>query len=694
MRSINEDIEPCDNFYEFACGNWQYSHQREFGKPNNWFAERSRVISKAVTKILEEPDRDSNLKSLKQARRLYRTCLDTDTLNNLQYEPVFDFLEKMGLPREFPDINTIRYPNNDIFNVARTLALIQRYLGIDVMVQMSLELNPSTNRTTLTIGPVTNFMSPLPEPLFDYHRNRAGRHRARRAITPEQEAETNRLVRAKVQYMMKVIISMFPYVSFDENLLANVCVKIIIMEMTLKKILDPEKKGEDYTVRTLRKYMYSNTPDSFEEKLFDWESYMEYVVYETNCTWNIDDQVLVRNPDYFLELQSKLINTPMEEIQQFIWWKVVEGLITHTTEGMANLKASLKEAVVPSYVKMTRPEFCTAVTRDFVKGPIAYEFYVRDDLKVTTAKVETMIKQLQVAFNDMITESNWTDEAAKEVTTLKANAIKIGVGYPKLFEKPDELDKNYEHVIIQEGQYLNTMLNIRAHTISMVLGTVGQAVDVDALKPPTMDPLEVNAFYNRMDNSINIPSGILQIPFFNKGADVVNYGAIGSILGHEISHGFDIEGKDYDIYGKKTSLWSPKVVQEYLIRAQCFIEQYDKFMLNSNVKLNGTHTLAENMADNVGLKQSWRAYKSHNIGQDSSLPGLTEYSNDQLFFLSYAHVWCQNPEEEQFNTFNNDEHSPSVARVIGSLRNSPEFADVWKCPVGSPMNPSKKCSMW
>ncbi|XP_015365840.1 PREDICTED: neprilysin-2-like [Diuraphis noxia] len=697
MRSIDVDVEPCDNFYEFACGKWQYSHQRENGKPNNWFAERSRVISVAVTKILEEPDRDTDLKSLKQARRLYRTCLDTDTLNNLQYEPVFQVLEKMGLPRKFPDLTTTSYFNGSVFNVAKSLALIERYLGIDAMLQMSLELDPSNNRTILSIGPITNFLMPLPEPLFDYHRNRVGGHRARRGFAFIEDLATNRLVKAKMKYMMEVIMTMFPYKIFSSNILATNCFKIILMEVALKKNVDTEKKGKEYTINSLKDYMHSKTNHPLHEKLFDWQSFIDNFVLESNLTWNMDDKVLVHDPEYFLELQSMLSKTSLEEIQQFIWWKVVEGLISHTTTDMINYKVALNEFAIPSYTKMTRPEFCTAVSRAFAKGPIAYEFYVRDDLKVTTAKVKTMIKQLQNAFGDLIKKSNWTDEATKQMTTLKANAMKIGVGYPKIFEKPDELDKIYEHVIVQEGQYLKTMLDIKAYEISLILENVGHPINMDAQKLITTDPLEVNAFYSRTDNSINIPPGILQIPFFNKGVDVVNYGAIGTILGHEISHGFDIEGKDYDIHGRKTSQWSPKVIQEYLVRAQCFIEQYDKFMLNSNVNLNGTLTLAENMADNVGLKQSWRAYKSQNINQKSSLPGLTEYSNDQLFFLSYANVWCQNSEDknsENVGFFNFDEHSPSVFRVLGSLRNSPEFSEVWKCPVGSPMNPSKKCFMW
>ncbi|XP_060870447.1 LOW QUALITY PROTEIN: neprilysin-2-like [Metopolophium dirhodum] len=700
MRSINVDVEPCDNFYEFACGKWQFSHHQESGKPNNWFVERSRFISAKVTKILEEPDRESDLESIKQARHLYRTCLDTDTLNNLGYEPVFEFLEKVGLPRRFPDFTTTSYLNGSTFNVARSLALIERYFGVDLMLQLSLELNPKTNRTIITVGPVTNIVSPLPEPLFDHRRNRVGDQRPRDVSSFDREAETSRLVIAKVQYMVGVITSMFPDEYFNISSLNHICLKIIVLEVTLKKNLDLEKKPKEFTTRDLSDYMHSNTSDSFDEKLFDWQSFIDHFTLESNFTWTMDDTVLVRDQDYFLELQWRLTDTPLEEIQQFLWWRIVESLIPHTTVQMADMKSKFNTIAVPLSLKINRKQFCTSVARSFVKGPIAYEFYVRDNLKGTTSKIQMMIRQLQGAFSDMISESDWADEATKKVATLKANAMRIGVGYPTIFESPDELEKNYNYIIVKDDQYLQSMLDIKSYEVAFVLGKVGEEITMqDESGPKTVvtDPLEVNAYYNRMDNSINIPSGILQMPFFYKGVDVVNYGAIGTILGHEISHGFDIEGKDYDIHGKKTSQWSHNAVQEYLKRAQCFVEQYDQFVLDSDNNLNGTHTLAENMADNVGLKQSWKAYKSHNVGEEFRLAGLKEYSNDQLFFLSYANVWCQNPEDEKsekIDIFGNDEHSPSFARVLGSLRNSPEFADVWKCPVGSPMNPSKKCSMW
>uniref|UniRef100_A0A2S2NAI4 Neprilysin n=1 Tax=Schizaphis graminum TaxID=13262 RepID=A0A2S2NAI4_SCHGA len=542
-RSMNVAVEPCDDFYEFACG--KYIEELEPDKPTNWFNEKTKNISEEITEILEEMDRANDLRSLKKARRLYKSCLDTDTLNHIEYEPVFKILDMVGLPRKFPDFTAERYVNGVRFNVARTLGLIQRYLGMDIMVQLSMEVNPKNNLTTMTVGPVSAYSSKLPEPLYDYHRpKKIGQQRPFDIHTIFDDNELNkRLAMAKVEYMMKIIMSMFPNEVFDTNTLARLCVVVLTFEANLlKKDVDYEKKGEEFTTGGLRDYMYSNTTDTFGDNLFDWQSFVDHFTMDTNATWTMSDTILVRNPEYFLELQSKLIDTPLEEIQQFLWWRIVESLAIHTTNTMTQLRDKFFDEILPLPKKLTRQEFCTTVTKSILKYPIAYEFYSRHDLKDTTKKVFKMISQLQYVFKNMISESDWMDEKTKRAIFLKLDALKIGVGYPTIFETPDLLDKKFDYVKIIENEYLQTIVNIKAEEQLMTLDQLGKP-ETAAAKQIMTDPLEVNAFYNRLENSINIPAGILRVPFFNKGVDVVNYGAIGSIIGHEITHGFDIEGR-------------------------------------------------------------------------------------------------------------------------------------------------------
>lgn len=701
MKSINVDVQPCDNFYEFACGKWQQNHEVQSEVPENWFVERSKNITKEITKILENNDSPNDLHSVREARRLYRSCMDISTINSIQYEPVFVLLEKVGLPRMFPDFTTATYLNGTSFNVARTLALIQRYLGVDILLQLGMDVNPNTNLAAITIGPVTTYTSPLPEPLYDYHNQyKFGYRRPFDVHRLFDEIEfKKRIAVAKLEYMVKVITTMVPNELLNLETLIQSCLKVLTLEIKLLNTdVDYEIKPEEFTTSGLMKYMYSNSSDPLDDRLFDWQSFIDHFTTESNAQWTMNDVVLVRKKEYLLELQWMLIDIPLYEIQQLLWWRVVESLVLHTTNHMVDLKADYYERVIETRRVLTRQEFCTSVAKSILKFPIAYEFYTHHDIKDTTAKVFEMVSQLQDELKNMISESDWMDDKSKELMLNKLDSLKIGVGYPKIFETPQLLDQKYSYINIMVFEYLQSILNIKTAEVGQILEQLGKpAAKLSAEKQVLTDPLEVNAFYNRMDNSINIPAGILQTPFFYKGNDVVNYGAIGTVIGHEITHGIDIEGINYDIHGHKAPQWTPDSERQYLLRALCFVDQYDNFKINLYTRLNGTRTLGENMADNVGLKQSWKAYKSNKIGRGSHLPGLTKYTNDQLFFLSYANLWCRVPStknDETLQSILNDEHSPSTARVLGSLRNSPDFAEVWNCPAGSPMNPTQKCTMW
>ncbi|XP_025424272.1 neprilysin-like isoform X2 [Sipha flava] len=685
MQSMNTAVDPCDNFFEFACGNWQNHYVSEPGQANSWFIERTRYISMGITKILGDLDRKNDLRSVKQARRLYRTCLNTDVLDEAGYEPVYKVLDRLGLPRTFPDFTTASYTNGSVFNVARTLALAQRYLSADILIQLSLEPDPVADRASLFLGPASGITSPLPESL-GYHRRRP-----RASKAPDQTARVILLL--KVRYMVSVIRELAADDTNNATALSKLALKILILESNLKRETDAEQPAKEFTFQSLKDFMSSNLSDISEDDMFDWQSFIDGLTEGTNITLTMNDVVFVRNPKYFIELQAQMINVPLEEFQQFIWWKVVEILIPHTTTTMARFKSSFFESIFPNLKKPSRKEVCMDVTKTFMNLPIAYEFYVRDDLSVTSVKVRKMLSQLQRAFKGMIEESKWTDRVTQQVTSKKVDAIKAEIGYPEIFETPEELEKLYEHIEIREDEYLQSMLDVKTFEVASVLQEWGKPIVTNHSLSILTDPLEVNAFYSRLHNSITIPAGILQMPFFYKGVDIVNYGAIGSILGHEMTHGFDIEGKNFDVNGKKTMWWSQGIIREYVKRAQCFIREYDQFMLNKNVYLNGTRTLAENMADNIGLRQSWLAYKIFQSENDVQLPGLKDYTSDKLFFLAYANVWCHKPDDGS-SAVTEDDHSPNNVRVVGSLRNSREFADVWRCPVDSPMNPSKKCFVW
>jgi predicted metalloendopeptidase len=215
-----------------------------------------------------------------------------------------------------------------------------------------------------------------------------------------------------------------------------------------------------------------------------------------------------------------------------------------------------------------------------------------------------------------------------------------------------------------------------------------------------MLPQEVNAYFHPSYNEIVFPAGILQPPFFSLAAQkALNYGGIGSVMGHEISHAFDDQGAQYDGEGNLKQWWSNKSYELFQKQTDCIANQYSNFSIDGPdgpIQINGKLTLGENIADNGGLRAAYTAYHSWvaRNSPETKLPGI-DGDPDKLFFIGYGQAWCQNtrPDYAKLNALS-DPHSPPKFRVNAVVMNSKEFAAAYKCPVGSPMNPPEKCSVW
>ncbi|CAH1984049.1 unnamed protein product [Acanthoscelides obtectus] len=212
------------------------------------------------------------------------------------------------------------------------------------------------------------------------------------------------------------------------------------------------------------------------------------------------------------------------------------------------------------------------------------------------------------------------------------------------------------------------------------------------------DPAVVNAFYNPNRNDIVFPAGILQPLFYSQHfPKSLNYGGIGVVIGHEITHGFDDKGRQFDKDGNMMQWWNDKTIRAFRDRTQCMIDQYSRYKISEvDLYVNGRMTQGENIADNGGLKQSFRAYRKwvSQYGEEMDLPGLN-LTHDQLFFLNYAQIWCGSMRpEDALSKVRSSVHSPGPIRVLGPLSNSHDFARAYNCPLGSPMNPTSKCSVW
>jgi len=267
----------------------------------------------------------------------------------------------------------------------------------------------------------------------------------------------------------------------------------------------------------------------------------------------------------------------------------------------------------------------------------------------------------------------------------KMEALANKIGYPDKW-------RDYSKLTVRPGDAFGNAMAARRFETEFDLAKIGKPVDKTewGMTPPT-----VNAYYNALQNEMVFPAGILQSPFFHRDFPAaMNFGGIGMVVGHELTHGFDDQGRKFDPTGQLAEWWEPSVSARFEERAECVDNLYTGYEVQPDVHLNGKLTLGENIADLGGVKQAFAAYQTWLKGHPGN-EGFGGLTNDQLFFVGFAQTWCQlaTPEVERMLT-TVDSHSPARFRVVGPLSNFPQFAATFQCAENTPMNPAKRCEVW
>jgi endothelin-converting enzyme/putative endopeptidase len=279
---------------------------------------------------------------------------------------------------------------------------------------------------------------------------------------------------------------------------------------------------------------------------------------------------------------------------------------------------------------------------------------------------------------------SWMTPTTKKEALVKLRAVANKIGYPDKW-------RDYSSVKIVRGDAVGNDERATEFEVLRQLNKIDKPVDRTEwlMTPPT-----VNAYYYPPENNINFPAGILQPPFFDNKLDAaVNHGAIGSVVGHELTHGFDDQGRKFDPQGNLKDWWTPEDAKEFEKRAQCFIDEYSSFTPIDGVHLNGKLTLGENTADNGGVRLSFMALME--TLKDKPQPKIDGYTPEQRFFLNWGQIWCQNVRPEMSRMLVQvDPHSPGRERVNGVVQNMPEFRNAFACQVGQPMVREPACRVW
>ncbi|XP_069683173.1 endothelin-converting enzyme homolog [Periplaneta americana] len=307
-----------------------------------------------------------------------------------------------------------------------------------------------------------------------------------------------------------------------------------------------------------------------------------------------------------------------------------------------------------------------------------------------------MLMDIRAAFESLVKEAKWMDDKTRKEALLKVEAMGHMIGFPQNLLKHGYLEDLYSELKVEKGMFLKSVVNIHTVNANKALKSLTSPQQRrHNISSELPDPFVVNAYNVITHNFIVIPSGILRVPLYGLGLEALNYGAIGFVLAHELTHSFDNKGRTFDKEGEQKNWWTQNTTIEFNKRADCFKKQYGSYKVQDR-HINGRATLGENIADNGGLRESIRAYRNYvnRNGKEQKLPGLEHLSHEQLLYLSFANVWCQSTTKQADILLLQDVHSPAKYRVIGTLSNMEDFSEAWSCPAGSNMNPKEKCVLW
>jgi endothelin-converting enzyme/putative endopeptidase len=397
------------------------------------------------------------------------------------------------------------------------------------------------------------------------------------------------------------------------------------------------------------------------------------------------DALNVRVPAFFQALSSVVAAQSLPAIKAYLRWHLVRAMAPYLSSDLVSERFAFYGKTL-SGIREQSPRWkrCVGYTDDALGEALGKPYVERTFGAEGKRRASEMVRALEKAFGHDIDELAWMTDATKEKALVKLRAITDNIGYPGRW-------RDYSAVRIDPRDLVGDVKRGAAFEVARALAKIGAPVDRTEwlMTPPT-----VNAYYEPSLNNITFPAGILQPPFYESNHDApLNLGGIGAVIGHELTHGFDDEGRLFDEKGNYADWWTAADAAAFQERARCLVEEYGSFVAVDDVHLNGQLTLGENLADNGGLRIALRALAEAGSGQKTPLQD--GFTKEQRLFLSYGQIWCENRTPEAARLLAaTDPHAPGQFRVNGVVSNMPEFQRAFGCEAGQPMVREQACRVW
>lgn len=648
LGALDTNVSPCTNFYQYACGNWRAknpipSDQSRWSRFNE-LAERNLNVERTVLDKAAQPTANRS-KVEQEIGDFYAACMDEKGIDQKGASPIKGALD---------GIDALRSKDQ----LAAELGKLKE-VGIGGV--FGFYASPDLKNSSVHIAAIDQGGISLPD--RDYY------------INADQRSVELRT--AYVQHVAKMfdLLAKSLNTTWDSKAKAEGTLKFetALADASMDRVLRRNPSARYHPMTT--KDLAALTPD------FQWTALL------ADGRTPAFTKINVGNPEFFKKLGGILEQTSLDDLKSYLTWRVLlnsAGALPQpfveesfqffgkTLNGQRELAPRWKRCV-----RATDRALGEALGQKFVEvafgGP-------------AKAKAVQLVAEIEKSMKEDIASANWMSDATKQQAFAKLAAVSNKIGYPDKW-------RDYSSVPIKRDDYLGNEERAEGFEVRRNLDQIGKPVDKSewGMTPPT-----VNAYYNPPENNINFPAGILQPPFYNsKADDAVNLGAIGVVVGHELTHGFDDQGRKFDGEGNLRDWWTPEDAAHFETRAQCVVDEYDKFSPVDGVNLKGKLTLGENAADNGGIHLAYMALM-RNLA-DKTIPNtkLDGFTPEQQFFLGFAQVWCENGTDANARVrAATDPHSPGQFRANGVVQNMPEFQKAFACKQGDPMVAAQACRVW
>jgi predicted metalloendopeptidase len=645
IGSIDKSLDPCADFYQYACANWMKNNPIPPDYPS-WVSfsevyEHNLAVLRAILEKASANDRGRGPVAQKIGD-FFASCMDEASINQKRYAP---------LQPELDRIKAIK----DKTQMMEVMAH-EELIGPNPLLGFGSQAD--FHNADMTVAGIDQSGLSLPD--RDYYL--------------KDDADMVAIRKLYREHMQKMF-ALLGEAPEQASRHADTVIKIetalakAFMDRTLRR--DPVNIDHKMTVAQIQ----AMAPNFHLDRYFAATGAPPF------------KELNVGNPDYFKQVNPVIESTPLDDWKVYMTWQVLNSAASWLSDDFVQEDFKFQQALTGQKELPVRWKRCVNAV-DGSLGEALGQPYVNETFGAEgKARMLKMVDALEQALNRDIATLPWMTEETKKQALVKLAAIRNKIGYPETW-------RDYSKLSIERGNLLGNLARASEFESNRQLQKIGKPVDKLewGMTPPT-----VNAYYNGSNNEIVFPAGILQPPFFDNAMDdAVNFGGIGLVIGHELTHGFDDEGRKFDPKGNLRDWWTEKDGKEFESRASCVDKEYSGFVSVDDLHLNGKLTLGENTADNGGARIALMALHEL-MTQSKQDPDkkIDGYTPDQRYFLGFARVWCENTTPEVLRLgVRTDPHSPGRWRVNGVVQNMPEFQKAFGCKAGQPMSPANACRVW